>query len=86
MGKFLIRRILQSVPVFLGVTIISFALIHAVPGGPTARLELDADIKPEDIACIRANMGLDKPVWMQYFVWMGFLPNSQGAYSGLLQG
>ena len=86
MIKFLIRRILQSIPVFIGVTIISFALIHAVPGGPTARLELDADVQPEDVARIRANLGLDKPVWMQYFIWVGILPNSRGARSGLLQG
>ena len=86
MLRFLVRRLLQSIPVFVGVTIISFALIHAVPGGPTARLELDADIKPEDIARIRANLGLDKPVWMQYFVWMGFMPNSRGEFRGLLQG
>lgn len=86
MTKFLIRRILQSILVFMGVTIISFALIHVVPGGPLARLELDRDIKPEDIARIRANMGLDKPVWMQYFIWMGAMPNSRGTFSGLLQG
>jgi peptide/nickel transport system permease protein len=86
MGGFLLRRILQSIPVFIVITIITFALIHAVPGGPTARLELDADIKPEDIARIKANMGLDKPVWQQYLIWMGVAPNSQGEYSGLLQG
>ena len=86
MLRFLLRRFLQSVPVFLGVTVISFALIHAVPGGPTARLELDADVKPEDVARIRANLGLDQPVWKQYFVWMGLLPTSRGDYSGLLQG
>lgn len=73
MGKIIIRRLLQSIPVFIGITIISFALIHAVPGGPTARLELDADIRPEDIARIRANMGLDKPVWQQYLIWVGNL-------------
>jgi peptide/nickel transport system permease protein len=86
MLRFLVRRILQSIPVFIGVTIISFALIHAVPGGPMARLELDKDIKPEDIARIRANMGLDKPVWMQYLIWAGAIPNSSGEYQGLLQG
>jgi peptide/nickel transport system permease protein len=86
MGGFLFRRILQSIPVFIVITIITFALIHAVPGGPTARLELDADIKPEDIARIKANMGLDKPVWQQYLIWMGVAPNSQGEHSGLLQG
>ncbi len=71
MGKVILRRLLQAIPVFIGITIISFALIHAVPGGPTARLELDADIKPEDIARIKANMGLDKPVWQQYLIWVG---------------
>jgi len=86
MGRFLFRRILQSIPVFIVITIITFALIHAIPGGPTARLELDMDIKPEDIARIKANMGLDKPVWMQYLIWMGVAPNSQGEFSGLLQG
>jgi peptide/nickel transport system permease protein len=48
-------------------------------------LELDQDVKPEDIARIRANMGLDKPIWMQYFVWVGVMPNSRGEFSGLLQ-
>jgi peptide/nickel transport system permease protein len=86
MGRFLVRRILQSIPVFVGITILSFALIHAVPGGPTARLELDADIKPEDVARIKANMGLDKPVWIQYLIWLGVWPNSQGELRGLLQG
>jgi len=86
MGRFLIRRTIQSIPVFIAITIITFALIHAIPGGPTARLELDADIKPEDIARIKANMGLDKPVWMQYLIWMGLAPTSQGEYHGLLQG
>jgi peptide/nickel transport system permease protein len=86
MGGFLLRRVIQSIPVFIVITIITFALIHAIPGGPTARLELDMDIKPEDIARIKANMGLDRPVWQQYLIWMGVAPNSQGEYSGLLQG
>ena len=86
MLRFLVRRLLQSIPVLIGVTVISFALIHSVPGGPLARLELDADVKPEDIARIRANLGLDKPIWMQYFVWVGVMPNSRGEFSGMLQG
>ena len=83
---FLIRRILQSIPVLIAITMITFGLIHSIPGGPTARLELDADIKPEDIARIKANMGLDQPVWRQYLIWMGLMPTSQGEYNGLIQG
>ncbi len=86
MGRFLVQRTIQSIPVFIAITIITFALIHAIPGGPTARLELDPDIKPEDIARIKANMGLDKPVWQQYLIWMGLMRTSQGEYHGLLQG
>ena len=85
MGRFLVRRMLQYIPVFIGITIIAFALINAVPGGPTARLELDKDIKPEDIRRIRANMGLDQPVWKRYLIWFGIVPTSQGEYHGLLQ-
>ncbi len=86
MTRFLFWRTLQSIPVFVAITMITFALIHAIPGGPTARLELDMDIKPEDIARIKANMGLDQPVWKQYLVWVGLAPNSRGEFTGLLQG
>jgi peptide/nickel transport system permease protein len=47
---------------------------------------LDPDIKPEDIARIKANMGLDKPVWQQYLIWIGLMRTSQGELHGLLQG
>jgi len=86
MGRFLVRRILQSIPVFIAITIISFVLINAVPGGPTARLEMDKNIKPEDIHRIRINLGLDQPVWKRYLVWLGALPNSSGEFNGLLEG
>ena len=86
MGRFLIRRVLQSIPVFLAITLLSFVLINAVPGGPTARLELDKDIKPEDVERIKINMGLDQPVWKRYMIWIGVLPNTKGDYTGLLQG
>jgi len=86
MGRFLFRRILQSIPVFIVITIITFALIHATPGGPTAHFELNVDISPEDVARIRANMGLDQPVWKQYLIWMGLVRTSRGEYHGLLQG
>ena len=76
MGRYLIRRLIQAVPTFFGVTIIVFALINAVPGGPGGELALDPTIKPEDLARIRASMGLDKPVQERYFIFLG----------GLLQG
>lgn len=86
MGRFLARRILQAIPVFFAITILTFFLINAVPGGPLARLELDKDISPEDIARIRENMGLDKPPLARYLIWLGVIKNSRGEHHGLLQG
>ena len=73
MGRYLIRRLIQSIPTFFGVTLIVFALINAVPGGPGAELALDPTIKPEDLARIRTSMGLDKPVPERYFLYLSDL-------------
>ena len=73
MGRYLLRRLIQSVPTFFGVTLIVFALINAVPGGPGAELALDPTIKPEDLARIRTSMGLDKPVPERYLLYLSDL-------------
>src|SRR5712692_2141495 len=73
MGRYLFRRLIQAVPTFFGVTIIVFALINAVPGGPGAELSLDPTIKPEDLARIRASMGLDKSVPERYLLYLSDL-------------
>lgn len=73
MGRYLIRRLIQSVPTFFGVTLVVFVLINAVPGGPGAELSLDPTIKPEDLARIRASMGLDKSVPERYVLFLGDL-------------
>ena len=74
MTKYLIRRIILSVPLFFGITIIVFALINAVPGDPTAELALsDPTIKAEDIARIKEQLGLNKSVPERYLDYMGNL-------------
>ncbi len=74
MSKFLIRRILQAIPTFFGITLITFFLINAVPGGPTSDLLLaDPNIKAEDIARIRASLGLDKSVPERYLLFLSDL-------------
>ena len=86
MAQLLLRRLLQSIPVFIAITVLAFGLINAVPGGPLTRFELDPDVKPEDVARIRENMGLDEPLWRRYLIWTGLATNSRGEYNGLLQG
>jgi len=70
MKWYIIKRLLQIIPVILGVTIIAFALIHLAPGDP-ARTMLGQHATETEINEIREKYGLDKPLYVQYFVWLG---------------
>jgi len=65
------RRILQAVPLLLGISFIAFMLLQATPGGPAAAFRGMANVTADDIARIEAELGLDKPVLLQYFTWLG---------------
>ncbi len=69
MRKYIIRRLLQLIPLLIGVSLISFFVMHLAPGDPT-QLFTDPSVKPEELARIRANWGLDKPIIMQYLYWL----------------
>jgi peptide/nickel transport system permease protein len=71
-SRYIISRLIQAAVVLVLVTIITFSLIHLAPGGPSAVLT-DARLPPELIARQRANLGLDQPVYIQYFKWAGGL-------------
>ena len=65
MLRFLIRRVLLTIPVVLGVATLVFSLIHLVPGDP-AQAMLGESASPEDMAELRAKLGLDRPLLVQY--------------------
>jgi peptide/nickel transport system permease protein len=67
----LLARVALLVPVLVGVSLVTFALIRLVPGDPVAvALGPDSRARPEDIAAIRAAFGLDEPPPLQYVRWM----------------
>lgn len=66
---YLIKRLLTFIPLLLGISLISFFIMHLAPGDPTA-LFVDPSVKPEELLRVRANWGLDKPILMQYFFWL----------------
>ena len=71
MLKYLLKRIGLLVPTFIGITIVCFAVIHLAPGEPTdMQTELNPNITPEAIEQLKHHYGLDKPLTVQYFVWM----------------
>jgi peptide/nickel transport system permease protein len=71
-GTFALRRLLQAVPTFFGITLISFALMQLAPGDP---LDLfvsgQADLTAEDYAALRRSYGFDEPLPTQYLKWLG---------------
>jgi peptide/nickel transport system permease protein len=67
---FVLRRLLLAIPTLLGVTLVVFALIHMAPGDPIDIL-VPPEASPEVIAQIKATFGLDKPLYVQYVLWLG---------------
>ncbi len=65
-------RTLQAVPVVLGVTIVSFFVLRLIPGDPTSVL-LGTHWTPARAAHLRAELGLNKPLWTQYYLFMDHL-------------
>jgi peptide/nickel transport system permease protein len=67
---YVIRRLLLAVPVVLLVTIMVFALLHMLPGDP-ATVILGQEATPEAIDAMREELGLNKPIVVQYLDWLG---------------
>ncbi len=66
------RRLLQLIPVLLGMTFIVFLIIRAIPGDP-AQVILGQQATKESVAALRASLGLDNPWYVQYFHYLGDL-------------
>ncbi len=69
-GQYVIRRLVQMVPVLIGITIIVFTLIQIIPGDPATTM-LGVHARPEAITALNHELGLDKPLWKQYGFYVG---------------
>ena len=71
MLKYIAKRLLMMIPMLIGITLISFAVIHLAPGEPT---DLQTDLNPEAGQELREKLriqyGLDKPLYVQYLTWV----------------
>ena len=66
---FALRRLLQAIPILFGVSLVVFGLVHIVPGNPIDML-MPPEASPEVIAQMKAAFGFDKPLYMQYILWL----------------
>ncbi|MEK1842772.1 MAG: ABC transporter permease, partial [Pseudomonas sp.] len=67
--RFILSRPLQLLPVLFGISLITFVLVRSIPGDP-ARALLGSRSTPEGLLRVRAQFGLDQPLWMQYFYFL----------------
>ena len=69
MWGYIVRRLLLGIPTLLGVTIIVFSLMHLAPGDPISAM-LPPDAPQEVVQMVRQQMGFDKPLPVQYWLWL----------------
>src|ERR671922_2016064 len=72
MSRFVLRRILQAIPTFFGITLVVFVIIRLAPSDPVSLMVAGStDLTAADIAAIRHAYGLDQPLPVQYLSWLG---------------
>lgn len=70
MGRFVARRLLQAIPILIGLSILMFAWVRSLPGGPEQAL-VHQDASAADVEAVRESLGLNRPIWIQYFAYLG---------------
>ncbi|MCE7791336.1 ABC transporter permease [Salipaludibacillus sp. CUR1] len=80
MLSYILRRIIMAVPILIGISILTFSVMHLAPGSPTSML-LAPDIGPEVRIAFEERYGLNDPIPVQYVKWMGAMIQGDMGYS-----
>ncbi len=72
-GTYMARRVLLVVPLLVGLSLIMFVLVHLAPGDPVRAFISEQNTDPSFIGQARKNLGLDKPLPVQYAIYLGHL-------------
>ncbi|HWT77225.1 MAG TPA: ABC transporter permease, partial [Candidatus Methylomirabilis sp.] len=69
-GSYILRRILQAIPLILGMVVVNFLLIHLAPGDPVSIFLGNLGTSQEYVQAVRERLGLDKPIAVQLLIYM----------------
>jgi peptide/nickel transport system permease protein len=78
---YVVRRTLQAIPLLLAISVILYAILYNMPGGPLAPYLQNPHITAADIARLKHNLGMDQPVPIQYLKWLGHILVGDMGYS-----
>ena len=81
MSRYASRRLLQALPLLLGISVVSFLIINAVPGGPLSAYENAPGITPADLQRLEHQLGLDQPLYVRYGTWLTHFLTGDWGYS-----
>ncbi|TME28174.1 MAG: ABC transporter permease [Chloroflexi bacterium] len=81
MGRFVLRRLLQALPLLVAISAVSFTILKLTPGGPLAAYEGNPLFTDEDRARLEHAFGLDQPIPLQYLSWLGQFVRGDWGYS-----
>ena len=70
MSGYILRRLLQLIPVLFGISLVVFLIMALLPGDPALAI-LGPYATPESLASLRRDLGLDQPLWRRFFIWLG---------------
>ena len=70
MTTYILRRILQAIPIMFLLSVFLFGVVRLMPGGPLAQAERNPNVTPEQLAALRVRLGLDQPLPVQYVKWI----------------
>lgn len=80
MSKYIVRRLLQAIPILVGITLVTFFIMRLAPGDPM-RLMIDPRIDPSEILKAEERLGLHRPLIVQYFAWLRELCHGNLGYA-----
>ena len=82
MTTYILRRVLQVIPIMLLLSVFLFGVVRLMPGGPLAQAERNPNVTSEQLAALRVRLGLDQPLPVQYVKWMrAFVLEGDWGYS-----
>jgi ABC-type dipeptide/oligopeptide/nickel transport system permease component len=67
MSRYIAQRIVQLIPIMIGISVLTFLMLHLIPGDPVLLFAGDKPLSEERAAEIRHQLGLDRPIWVQYW-------------------
>ena len=82
MTTYILRRLLQALPILFLLSVFLFGVVRLMPGGPLAQAERNPNVSPEQLAALRVRLGLDQPLPIQYVKWIkAFVLEGDWGYS-----